>query len=81
MCKEVWGRCGRVYGLSVVEVCWGVGEDVRCKEVCQGEVWESVWGEIGEVCWGVEVKGRCVERWGEVQGEVRGKYGGSGKVQ
>ena len=37
-----------------------------------GKMWNNVWGERGKVCWGV----RDVEKRAEVQGEVKGEYGG-----
>ena len=43
-CEKVWGRCGRLYGVSVEDV----GKCVR--------VWRQVKGEVrgcGEVCWGL----------------------------
>ena len=70
--EEVWGRCGRMYGVSVGRGMEGVGNGKgKCGE-CE-EVWESVWGECGgggKVYWGV----------GEVKGEVWGKVREDGGV-
>ena len=50
-CKDVWGRCGKVYGVSV-------GSVLRCGE-CEGRVMGGV-GKVRKDVRGVEEgKGRC----------------------
>ena len=57
-CKEVWGRYGKVYGVSV-------GKSIGVWGKVRGDLGEEVWGRCGRLH-GVSVEsgGKCVGVWG-----------------